>query len=144
MTIAKVEADDIIFICSGEIDSVNLSMNFFRNKLGKDFNLYTIDWAPVWVKDFPMFKLHNGSLSSFHHPFTAPKTNNLENLNGSDLLDLNSLAFDIVINGYELGGGSVRIHKSNIQEIIFRILGMNDQDIKNNFGYLFINGDRDI
>ncbi|AFA40979.1 aspartyl-tRNA synthetase [Wigglesworthia glossinidia endosymbiont of Glossina morsitans morsitans (Yale colony)] len=106
-----------------------------RLKLGLDLNLTNLNnWHPVWITDYPLFKLENNHrFSSVHHPFTAPKNMNLELLNSP--INLKSTAYDLVINGYEIGSGSSRIHKYQIQKKIFEILGMNYDKQKQEFGF---------
>lgn len=106
-----------------------------RLKLGLDFNLTDLkNWYPVWITDYPLFKLENHyQFSSMHHPFTAPKNMNLESLNSPE--NLKSTAYDLVINGYEIGSGSSRIHKYQIQKKIFEILGMNYDKQQQEFGF---------
>lgn len=106
-----------------------------RLKLGLDFNLTDLNsWHPIWITNYPLFKLEkNHQFSSMHHPFTAPDNMNLELLDFP--LKVKSTAYDLVINGCELGSGSSRIHKHQIQKKIFKILGMNNNKQKQEFGF---------
>ncbi|MCF1439372.1 MAG: aspartate--tRNA ligase, partial [Shewanella sp.] len=106
-----------------------------RLKLGEDFNLLEGEWAPLWVVDFPMFEKADGRLYAVHHPFTAPRGVTAEQLE-AEPANAVSDAYDMVLNGCELGGGSVRIHNSEMQSIVFRILGIDDQEAKEKFGFL--------
>lgn len=127
---------DIIFFGAGKSDVVNRSMDALRNKIAKDLKLYITDWAPVWITNFPMFEKKNNKLHALHHPFTAPKINNLDELIYSPE-KLSSRAYDMVINGYEVGGGSIRIHDQKTQKIILKILGINECDTQeDSFNFL--------
>ena len=92
-------------------------------------------WKPLWVVDFPLFEKENDQYFSLHHPFTSPHPNDIELLN-SKPENIRSLGYDIVMNGYELGGGSIRIHDRKIQENIFNILGISKDEAKEKFGFL--------
>uniref|UniRef100_A0A1B0C4X5 Aminoacyl-transfer RNA synthetases class-II family profile domain-containing protein n=1 Tax=Glossina palpalis gambiensis TaxID=67801 RepID=A0A1B0C4X5_9MUSC len=109
-----------------------------RLKLGLDFNLTRInEWQPAWIVNYPLFKLEkNNKISSMHHPFSAPKNMDLESIKAST--SIKSTSYDLVINGYEIGSGSSRIHKYQIQKKIFEILGMDDNKQKEQFGF-FLN-----
>lgn len=114
---------DIIFFGADEEKIVNESMGSLRCKIAEDLNLYTCDWAPLWVVDFPMFeKNEDGEWSALHHPFTAPSCD-IEDLQSDPSMAL-SKAYDMVLNGTELGGGSIRIHQSNMQEAVFKLLSI--------------------
>ena len=98
-------------------------------------NLYEKDWAPIWVVDFPMFDTNSdGSLSAVHHPFTAPNVDT-ETLKKNPIDSL-SRAYDLVINGSEVGGGSIRIHQSLMQQTVLEILGISDEEAQEKFGFL--------
>jgi aspartyl-tRNA synthetase len=89
----------------------------------------------LWVVDFPMFEKDDNRVKALHHPFTMPKdADNIENY--EDVEDIESIAYDIVLNGVELGGGSIRIHKEEIQEKVFKLLGISDEEAKEKFGFL--------
>ena len=104
-------------------------------KLGADLNLYTSEWAMLWVVDFPMFEeTDNGGLTAIHHPFTAPSCSPEELIaNPAEAL---SQAYDLVLNGTELGGGSVRIHTQSMQQAVFNILGISEEEQREKFGFL--------
>ncbi|CDZ16579.1 Aspartyl-tRNA synthetase [Candidatus Johnevansia muelleri] len=126
---------DIIFFCADKKCIVNASMGALRIKLGKDLNLYTSNWSPIWVINFPMFERDdNGKLVSYNHPFTAPICNNIEELRFNPI-DKFSRSYDLVINGIELGGGSIRIHDKYLQQAIFEIIGFSKLDYYENFGF---------
>ena len=106
-----------------------------RIKLGHDLDLLTSTWAPMWVVDFPMFEeSDDGSLSALHHPFTAPKCSP-EELQAAPATAL-SRAYDMVLNGTELGGGSIRIHRKEMQQAVFNILGISPEEQQEKFGFL--------
>ena len=113
----------------------NSDLKFFGKKIGKDLDLYTCQWAPCWVIDFPMFeKNKEGNLTSLHHPFTMPKSS-VEEL-ASDPINIIAEAYDIVLNGYEVGGGSLRVHDPLMQQSIFKALNISDEEAENKFGFL--------
>ena len=129
------EDGDIIFFGADKTKIVNEALGALRCKLGEDLNLYTTDWAPLWVVDFPMFEENSdGSLSALHHPFTAPKCTP-EELEASPA-DKLSRAYDMVLNGTELGGGSIRIHNQTMQQTVFRVLGISAEEQQEKFGFL--------
>jgi aspartyl-tRNA synthetase len=106
--------------------------------LGHDLGLIDENsFGFIWITDFPMFEMdeESGRLAAMHHPFTSPKIEDLEFLE-SDPLKVRTQAYDIVVNGQEIGGGSVRIHDQDIQARIFKVLGLGDDEIKNKFGFL--------
>ncbi|WP_372750312.1 amino acid--tRNA ligase-related protein, partial [Litorivivens sp.] len=114
---------------------VNEALGALRVKLGEDLNMIEREWAPLWVVDFPMFEEDgNGNWTSLHHPFTAP-TCTPEALEADPGAAL-SKAYDLVLNGTELGGGSIRIHKSDMQQAVFRILGIGKEEADEKFGFL--------
>ncbi|MFZ9034661.1 MAG: aspartate--tRNA ligase [Francisellaceae bacterium] len=126
---------DIIFFGAGSSHIVNDSMGAFRNKLGEDLNLYTQPWAALWVTDFPMFEHDGKRLNALHHPFTAPKVDSVDELYHSPEAAL-SRAYDMVINGYEVGGGSIRIHNESMQQAVFKLLGIDEVEAREKFGFL--------
>lgn len=129
------EDGDIIFFGADKAKIVNEAMGALRCKLGEDLNLYTCEWAPLWVVDFPMFEENSdGSLSALHHPFTSPKCTPDE-LEASPA-DKLSRAYDMVLNGTELGGGSIRIHNQAMQQAVFRVLGISAEEQREKFGFL--------
>ena len=130
-----VKTDDLIFFGAGKESVVNLSMSSLIKKLGEDLNLYTSKWAPCWVIDFPMFERNKeGELTPLHHPFTLPKCS------AKELIDnpANAIAhaYDAVLNGYEIGGGSLRIYDTKMQKMIFDILNISEEEAQNKFGFL--------
>lgn len=133
----RLEADngDLIFFGADKAKVVSESLGALRCKLGADLNLYTCDWAPLWVVAFPMFEENDdSSLTALHHPFTAPSCSP-EELEREPLAAL-SRAYDMVLNGTELGGGSVRIHDQGMQQAVFRILGIEEAEQREKFGFL--------
>ena len=135
--LARLEAEngDLIFFGADTTKVVNEALGALRCKLGEDLNLYTCEWAPLWVVDFPMFEQDgNGNWTSLHHPFTAPSCSpeELEKAPGEAL----SIAYDMVLNGTELGGGSVRIHRREMQQAVFRVLGIGPEEAEEKFGFL--------
>ena len=130
-----VQNNDIIFFGAGKTNTVNLSMSALIKKLGEDLNLMECSWAPCWIIDFPMFERNKeNNLTSLHHPFTLPAVSVNELKNDPD----NSLAcaYDFVLNGYELGGGSLRVYEPTMQKEIFSILGISADEAKEKFGFL--------
>jgi aspartyl-tRNA synthetase len=126
---------DIIFFGADKTTVVNEALGALRCKLGEDLNLYTCEWAPLWVVDFPMFEKNDkGQWTALHHPFTAPSCNPeaLEKDPGSAL----SQAYDMVLNGTELGGGSIRIHQADMQSAVFRLLSISAEEAQEKFGFL--------
>ena len=129
------EDGDIIFFGADKARIVNEAIGALRVKLGADLNLYTQAWAPLWVVDFPMFEADdNGRLSPLHHPFTAPSCSP-EELK-ADPANALSRAYDMVLNGTELGGGSIRIHNQTMQSTVFDILGIGEEEAQEKFGFL--------
>ena len=130
-----IKTNDLIFFGAGKESVVNLSMSSLIKKLGEDLNLYTSKWAPCWIIDFPMFE-HNkeGELTPLHHPFTLPKCSAKELINNP--VNAIAHAYDAVLNGYEIGGGSLRIYDAEMQKIIFDILKISEQEAENKFGFL--------
>ncbi|QSX38837.1 aspartate--tRNA ligase [Shewanella sedimentimangrovi] len=126
---------DIIFFGADKANVVAESIGALRLKAGEDFNLLEGEWRPLWVVDFPMFEKADGRFHAVHHPFTAPSgvsAAELEANPGKAVSD----AYDMVLNGCELGGGSVRIHNQEMQSTVFRILGIEDEEAKEKFGFL--------
>lgn len=133
----QAQNGDVIFFGSGKYDIVTSSMGALRLKLGKDFMLTQLEqWKPLWVVDFPMFEMDEaGELAAMHHPFTSPKNFTPEQL-AADPSSAIANAYDMVINGYEVGGGSVRIFDSKMQQTVFSILGIDHQEQQEKFGFL--------
>ncbi|HEY8386553.1 MAG TPA: aspartate--tRNA ligase, partial [Porticoccaceae bacterium] len=126
---------DLVFFGADRAKVVNDSLGALRCKLGADLNLYTCEWAPLWVVDFPMFEENDdGSLTAMHHPFTRPACT-VEELAANPGAAL-SLAYDMVLNGTELGGGSLRIHSPAMQSAVFKVLGIGEEEAREKFGFL--------
>ena len=131
----EVNTDDILFFGAGTEATVNLSMSSLIKKIGEDLNLYISKWAPCWVVNFPMFEINKeGSLTPLHHPFTLPKCSKKDILDNPDKAIAH--AYDVVLNGYEIGGGSLRIYDKSMQETIFSILNISKEEADNKFGFL--------
>ncbi|MDA9210532.1 aspartate--tRNA ligase [Methylophilaceae bacterium] len=129
---------DLIFFGADKAKIVNEAMGALRVKIGHEKkHLNEMEWAPLWVVDFPMFDYDETSKTwnALHHPFTAPQDGHEEYLD-SDPGKCLSKAYDMVINGWEMGGGSIRIHKSDLQSKVFKALGISDQEAKDKFGFL--------
>lgn len=128
---------DIIFFGADKANIVADAMGALRLKVGRDLNLTDLTaWKPLWVIDFPMFeKDDEGNLSAMHHPFTSPKGLTSEEL-VADPVNAVANAYDMVINGYEVGGGSVRIYDPKMQQTVFNILGINEEEQQEKFGFL--------
>ncbi|MBD8480812.1 aspartate--tRNA ligase [Pseudomonas coleopterorum] len=126
---------DIVFFGADKAKIVSEALGALRIKLGNDLDLLTCEWAPMWVVDFPMFEENDdGSFSALHHPFTAPKCTPAE-LEANPATAL-SRAYDMVLNGTELGGGSIRIHRKDMQQAVFRLLGIEAAEQEEKFGFL--------
>ena len=131
----EVDSDDLIFFGAGKREVVNLTMSSLIKKLGEDLDMYQKEWAPCWIVDFPMFeKNKEGNLTSLHHPFTLPKCS-IEELEASPE-SAYAYAYDIVLNGYEIGGGSLRVFDSEMQKRILNLLSIDDEEAANKFGFL--------
>jgi len=130
-----VKNNDIIFFGAGNAKIVNLSMSSFIKKLGEDLNLISSTWAPCWIVDFPMFERNkDNNLTSLHHPFTLPAVTVDELKNDPE--NALACAYDFVLNGYELGGGSLRVYEKSMQKEIFKILGISNEEANEKFGFL--------
>ncbi|MFZ0468056.1 MAG: aspartate--tRNA ligase [Thiogranum sp.] len=131
------EDGDLVFFGADKASVVNEALGALRVKLGEDRGLMVGEWKPLWVVDFPMFEWDddNGRWMSLHHPFTAPKEEHLDLLD-SDPGACHSRAYDMVLNGTELGGGSMRIFRSEIQRRVFELLGISDEEAEDKFGFL--------
>jgi aspartyl-tRNA synthetase len=126
---------DIIFFGAGNKKTVLDYMGRLRAKIAKEMNLYDEkDFKFVWVTDFPMFeKDEKGNPTPLHHPFTMP---NMQTWDEENFENIKSVAYDLVLNGYEIGGGSIRIHKEEIQKKVFKLLGINEIEAREKFGFL--------
>ena len=135
MKALEVEEGDIVFFGAGKNNIVNDSLAALRDLVAKDLNLLTCEWAPCWVIDFPMFEKNKaGDLTPLHHPFTSPNCS-VEDLKKDPLSALTN-AYDVVLNGTELGGGSVRIHDKEMQQTVLNLLKINDEEAEEKFGFL--------
>ncbi|ATD06878.1 aspartate--tRNA ligase [Pseudoalteromonas piscicida] len=128
---------DIILFGADKRNTVNEAMGALRLKIGLDLEITDLTkWAPLWVVDFPMFEEDDeGNLHAVHHPFTAPKGVSAADLEANPAGTLSD-AYDMVLNGYEVGGGSVRIHNNEMQQAAFRILGIEESEQQEKFGFL--------
>ncbi|MBN2887031.1 MAG: aspartate--tRNA ligase [Chromatiaceae bacterium] len=131
------EDGDLVFFGADKASVVNEALGALRVRLGQDRGLMAEGWRPLWVIDFPMFEhdANSGRWVALHHPFTAPKEDQL------DLLDANpgaclSRAYDMVLNGTEIGGGSIRIHREAVQRQVFRLLNISEEQADERFGFL--------
>ena len=132
----NIKNNSIVFLVGDNKKKTLQSMGALRLKLGVKEDLIDSNmWAPLWVVDFPLFEKDENRYFSLHHPFTSPNPDDLHLLN-SNPEKVRSLAYDIVMNGYELGGGSIRIHSSEVQKNIFNILGISDDEANEKFGFL--------
>jgi aspartyl-tRNA synthetase len=130
----ELEVGDVVFFGAGEKKTVWDYMGRFRNFIAEHEKMNLIDenaYEFVWVVDFPMFEVEDGRVKALHHPFTMPKDTDKD-----DVEEIESIAYDIVLNGTELGGGSIRIHKEEIQEEIFKLLGIEEEEAQEKFGFL--------
>jgi len=126
---------DLIFFGADKAKVVNDAMGALRIKVGHDLNMATCEWAPMWVVDFPMFEeIDDGQWTSVHHPFTLPKgsVEDMKNNPGAAL----SVAYDMVLNGTEVGGGSLRIYTLEMQKAVFEALGISEEEAENKFRFL--------
>jgi len=131
----NTETGDIIFFGADKTKVVNEALGALRVKVAEDLGQIDEGWAPLWIIDFPMFEQDNdGNLTSLHHPFTAPASD-AEGLARNPLGTL-SRAYDMVLNGTELGGGSVRINRPEMQQAVFKVLGIEDEEAEEKFGFL--------
>jgi aspartyl-tRNA synthetase len=128
---------DLLLFGAGKTQTVNDFMGAVRLKVGKDRGLVQEGWKPLWVVDFPMFEWDEDSQRWFalHHPFTAPSVDDAEQLAANPGTAL-SRAYDMVLNGMEIGGGSIRIHENAMQQVVFNLLGIEEEEAKERFGFL--------
>ena len=128
---------DLIFFSADSIEVVNSSMSALIKELGSGLNLLSTGWKFLWILDYPLFeKDAEGSPTSIHHPFTSPKNNN--DLSDTDVFKIPSRAYDLILNGNEIGGGSMRIHSKDIQMKVFELLNISDEEMNKKFGF-FLN-----
>ena len=128
------EDKDIIFFGADKAKVVNDALGALRCKIAEDLNLYAKKWAPLWVTDFPMFEGEGSNWTATHHPFTQP-TGDMDAM----LVDPSSVlsrAYDVVLNGIEVGGGSIRVHEMEMQKKIFEVLDLTEHEINIKFGFL--------
>ncbi|MBQ0005357.1 MAG: aspartate--tRNA ligase [Clostridiales bacterium] len=129
---------DIVFICSDKPKVVFDTLGFLRRRIAGQLGMLDDEqFNFLWVVDFPMFEADDeGNIKAMHHPFTQPKLDELYKLDEGDILGLNANAYDIVLNGVELGGGSVRIHDRQLQAKMFEVLGLTEDECQEKFGFL--------
>ena len=128
---------DIVFFGAGAYNKVSDFMGAVRLKAGKDFGLVADGWAPLWVTDFPMFEWDEEEhrYVALHHPFTAPAVDSIDDLRANAKTAV-SRGYDMVLNGNEIGGGSIRIHNSQMQSAVFELLGIGAEEAEGKFGFL--------
>ncbi len=128
---------DLIFFGADKANIVNEAIGALRVKLGQDLGLMAEGWHPLWVVDFPMFERepHTGRWTALHHPFTSPKEDQIGLLD-SDPGACLSRAYDMVLNGTEIGGGSIRIHRAEVQRQVLKLLAISDEQAEDRFGFL--------
>ena len=131
---------DVIFFGADKASIVNAALGALRVKIGQDKNLAQKEWRPLWVLDFPMFEWDEEGKrwSAMHHPFTAPKDGH-ENLLDTDPAHALAKGYDMVLNGWEIGGGSIRIHRADVQSKVFKALGISEAEARAKFGFLLDN-----
>jgi len=129
------KAGDILLFGADSTKVVTDSLGALRLKVAEDRGLVSEQWKPLWVVDFPMFEQDNGQMHALHHPFTAPQQQDIDALKQAPTETL-SRAYDMVLNGCEVGGGSIRIHKQAMQQAIFDILGIEEKEAEDKFGFL--------
>jgi len=130
----ELEVGDVVFFGAGDKKTVLDYMGRLRILIAEHEKMNILDrdaFEFVWVVDFPMFEVEDGRVKALHHPFTMPKDTDKENVE-----DFESIAYDIVLNGTELGGGSIRIHKQEVQEEVFKLLGIEEEEAQEKFGFL--------
>ncbi len=137
LEMAGVFKGDIAFFGAGNYKTVSEFMGALRLKAGKDFDLIADGWAPLWITDFPMFEWdeEEGRFVALHHPFTAPAVDSIEDLRANAKTAV-SRGYDMVLNGNEIGGGSIRIHNSQMQSAVFELLGIGAEEAEGKFGFL--------
>ena len=135
VTAVDAQVGDIIFFGADKEKVVNEAIGNLREQIAKETHMYTCEWAPVWIIDFPMFEvLPEGGLHAMHHPFTKPKAT-IEELRENPTTTLSD-AYDLVLNGNEIGGGSMRIYDSEMQQNVLELLGIDEENAKEKFGFL--------
>ena len=131
----KAKVGDVIFFGADKTEVVNESLGALRLRVGHDRGLVENVWRPLWIIDFPMFEKGEGRLSACHHPFTAPQIKNVSELS-NDPINILARAYDMVLNGSEVGGGSIRINSSEMQMAVFRALNISEEAARAKFGHL--------
>ena len=132
----NLKKGNLVFFGAGKMKVVNDYMSRLISRIGNDLGLVKEGFKSCWVTDFPMFEENSeGGLTALHHPFTSPKEQDPSKLKDSDSLKINSKAYDMVLNGVEIGGGSIRIHDSELQQEIFNILGLSKEEQNEKFGF---------
>ncbi len=132
----NLKKGNLVFFGAGKVKVVNDYMSRLISRIGNDLGLVKEGFKSCWVTDFPMFEENSeGGLTALHHPFTSPKEQDPSKLKDSDSLEINSKAYDMVLNGVEIGGGSIRIHDSELQQEIFNILGLSKEEQNEKFGF---------
>ena len=132
----NLNKNDLVFFGAGKAKIVNDYMSRLINKIGKDLSLLKDSYEACWVTEFPMFEKDNdGKVTALHHPFTSPAQSDLKELQKIDINTIKSRAYDFVVNGIELGGGSIRIHNKEIQEQIFKLLNLSQKEANEKFGF---------
>jgi len=129
-----MQVGDVVFFGAGDKKTVWDYMGRFRNFIAEHEKMNLVDpdaYEFVWVVDFPMFEVEDGRVKALHHPFTQPKDTDKD-----DVEEIESIAYDIVLNGTELGGGSIRIHKEDVQNEVFKLLGIEEEEAQEKFGFL--------
>jgi len=135
--VTELEVGDVVFFGAGAKKVVWDYMGRFRLFLANEMNIVPQDaYEFLWVVDFPMFEVEDGRTKALHHPFTMPNVEKFDLDNIEDLEEIESIAYDIVLNGTELGGGSIRIHKEEIQSKVFKLMGISEEEAKDKFGFL--------
>jgi aspartyl-tRNA synthetase len=133
----ELEVGDVVFFGAGDKKTVWDYMGRFRLYLAEQMDIIPADaYEFLWVVDFPMFEVEDGRTKALHHPFTMPNLEKCDLDNIEDLEDIESVAYDLVLNGTELGGGSIRIHKEEIQSKVFELMGISQEEAQEKFGFL--------
>ncbi|MET0330809.1 MAG: amino acid--tRNA ligase-related protein, partial [Dyella sp.] len=137
LSLTGAASGDIVFFGAGSWKTVTDFMGALRLKVGKDRGLVDDRWAPLWVTDFPMFEYDEEEQRyvALHHPFTAPKIDDIADLRAHAATAV-SRGYDMVLNGNEIGGGSIRIHRPEMQSAVFELLGIGAEEAEGKFGFL--------
>jgi aspartyl-tRNA synthetase len=133
----ELKTGDVVFCVAGKSSQITEPMGALRQKLGFDLNLIDVDaWRIAWVVDWPIFLKNDktGQIESAHHPFTSHQLSDVNELKQNPL-KAKAKAYDLVLNGYELGGGSIRIHNPEMQRSVFELLGISDEEVQKKFGF---------